>query len=70
MSMRKLLITGSTVLLAGSMNVDDFLLACTEQPVTFEVSKQTGFAQNSQYQSLMHLYLYAMLWLRLCLRCM
>lgn len=38
MSTRKLLFKGSTVLLAGSLNVDDFLQACREQPVVFEVS--------------------------------
>lgn len=34
---RKMLLTGSTVLLAGDLDVDDFLLACAEQPVVFEV---------------------------------
>ena len=39
MSTRKVLFRGSTVLLAGSLNVDDFLQACREQPVVFEVSR-------------------------------
>ena len=38
MIVRKLLFAGSSVLLAGALNVDDFLLACKEQPVLFEVS--------------------------------
>lgn len=39
MSTRKLLFKGSAVLLAGSLNVGDFLQACKEQPVVFEVSQ-------------------------------
>ncbi len=38
MSTRKMLFQGSAVLLAGSLNVGDFLQACREQPVVFEVS--------------------------------
>lgn len=37
-TIRKLLLTGSAVVLAGDLAVDDFLLACAEQPVIFEVS--------------------------------
>ena len=37
MATRKLLFTGSTVMLAGSMNADELLLAFAEQPVMFEV---------------------------------
>ena len=37
MATRKLLFTGSTVLLAGDTNVDELLLAFAEQPVIFEV---------------------------------
>ena len=39
MSTRKVLFKGSAVLLAGSLNVNDFLQACREQPVVFEVSR-------------------------------
>lgn len=41
MATRKLLFTGSTVLLAGDMNVDELLLAFAEQPVVFEVGSST-----------------------------
>lgn len=38
MATRKLLFTGSTVALAGDMNVDELLQAFAEQPIIFEVS--------------------------------
>ena len=41
MATRKLLFTGSTVMLAGDMNVDELLLAFAEQPVVFEVGSST-----------------------------
>ena len=37
MATRKLVFTGSTVLLAGETNVDELLLAFAEQPIIFEV---------------------------------
>ncbi|DBA67916.1 TPA: hypothetical protein ACH3X2_014119 [Trebouxia sp. C0005] len=45
MSTRKLLFQGSAVLLAGSLNVDDFLQACREQPVVFEVHDRDALPQ-------------------------
>ena len=41
MATRKLIFTGSTVLLAGDMMIDELLLAFAEQPVVFEVSSPT-----------------------------
>lgn len=41
MATRKLLFTGSTVVLAGDTNVDELLLAFAEQPVIFEVGTIT-----------------------------
>lgn len=41
MATRKLLFTGSSVMLAGDMNVDELLLAFAEQPVVCEVGATT-----------------------------
>lgn len=54
MSTRKLLFQGSAVLLAGSLNVDDFLQACREQPVVFEVSRLLLLCTNMQPSLLNH----------------
>ena len=54
LSTRKLLFKGSTVLLAGSLNVDDFLQACREQPVVFEVSRLLVRCKNKQLVLLIH----------------
>ena len=46
MATRKLLFTGSSVMLAGDMNVHELLSAFAEQPVVFEVG---GFS-NSKHR--------------------
>jgi len=53
-STRKLLFKGSAVLLAGSLNVDDFLQACREQPVVFEVSRLLLPCRNMQPNLVIH----------------
>jgi len=54
MSTRKLLFKGSTVLPAGSLKMDDFLQACREQPVVFEVSRLLVLCKNKQPILLIH----------------
>lgn len=56
MATRKLLFTGSTVLLAGDTNVDELLQAFAEQPIIFEVSTPTA-QQFAFSKSHMHNYL-------------
>lgn len=54
MATRKLMFTGSTVLLAGDMIVDELLLAFAEQPVVFEVCSPTKNVACNLHHISMH----------------